>query len=157
MITPQDIMERLKELAEEAFPGEPVYLDLTPSDFERPSTLIALEDFEGEVNFSTGGIEMRPVITSTLSGNLGTKDTGFVVPYTVTDAEGGAVTVTERVENLFKRTIDNRILCVRGNRQFVFHYAWLQRWSAAMTDWKQNSLRTRRTTHASNDNCGHHH
>lgn len=65
MITPNDMMDRLKELVEGAFPGEPVYLDLTPSGFERPCTLIVLEDFEGEVNFSTGGIEMRPVFTMT--------------------------------------------------------------------------------------------
>lgn len=45
-----------------------------------------------------------PVITSTLSGDLGTKDSGFAVPYTVTDAEGGVVTVTEQVGSLVKRS-----------------------------------------------------
>lgn len=45
-----------------------------------------------------------PVITSPLSGDLGTKDSGFTVPYTVTDAEGGVVTVTEQVGGLVKRS-----------------------------------------------------
>lgn len=65
MLTPQDIMERLKEMVEEAFPGEAVYLDLVTSESQRPSTLIALEEYEGEVHFSTGGVELRPVITMT--------------------------------------------------------------------------------------------
>lgn len=45
-----------------------------------------------------------PVITSSLSGDLGTKSAGFTVPYTVTDEEGGTVTVAEQVGNLVKRT-----------------------------------------------------
>ena len=47
---------------------------------------------------------LAPVIQCDLSGNLGDKSEGFVVPYTVTDAENHAVTVTERVGNLVKRT-----------------------------------------------------
>lgn len=45
-----------------------------------------------------------PAIQCDLSGNLGDKSEGFVIPYTVTDAESHAVTVTERVGNLVKRT-----------------------------------------------------
>lgn len=47
---------------------------------------------------------LAPVIQCDLSGNLGDKSEGFVVPYTVTDTENHAVTVTERVGNLVKRT-----------------------------------------------------
>ena len=47
---------------------------------------------------------LAPVIQCDLSGNLGDKSEGFVIPYTVTDAENHAVTVTERVGNLVKRT-----------------------------------------------------
>ena len=45
-----------------------------------------------------------PVITSDLSGDLGEKSEGFSIPYTVTDAEKQAVTVTEKVGDLVKRT-----------------------------------------------------
>ena len=45
-----------------------------------------------------------PVITSDLSGDLGEKAEGFTVPYTVTDAENQAVTVTEKVGSMVKRT-----------------------------------------------------
>ena len=47
---------------------------------------------------------LAPVIQCDLSGNLGDKSEGFVVSYTVTDAENHTVTVTERVGNLVKRT-----------------------------------------------------
>lgn len=45
-----------------------------------------------------------PVISCDLSGDLGVKSAGFTVSYTVTDAEGGAVTVEERAGGLVKRT-----------------------------------------------------
>lgn len=45
-----------------------------------------------------------PVITSDLSGDLGEKSEGFTVPYTITDAENQAVTVTEKVGSMVKRT-----------------------------------------------------
>ncbi len=45
-----------------------------------------------------------PRITCALSGDLGTKDAGFVVEYSVADDEGGAVTVTEQVGELVKRS-----------------------------------------------------
>lgn len=40
MITPVQIKAAAKALLEEAFPGEPVYLDLTPRDFRRPCNLL---------------------------------------------------------------------------------------------------------------------
>lgn len=45
-----------------------------------------------------------PVIQCDLSGDLGDKSEGFTVPYTVTDAENQAVTVTEKVGGMVKRT-----------------------------------------------------
>ena len=45
-----------------------------------------------------------PVITCALSGSLGTVSEGFSVPYSVSDADGDAVTVTEAVGGLVKRT-----------------------------------------------------
>ena len=45
-----------------------------------------------------------PVITSDLSGDLGVKSDGFTIPYTITDAEQQAVTVTEAVGSLIKRS-----------------------------------------------------
>ena len=45
-----------------------------------------------------------PVITSDLSGDLGEKSEGFSIPYTMSDAEQQAVTVTEKVGDLVKRT-----------------------------------------------------
>lgn len=46
-----------------------------------------------------------PVITSTSSGDLGTKDTGFSVSYTVSDEDAAdTVTVTETLDGAVKRT-----------------------------------------------------
>lgn len=45
-----------------------------------------------------------PVIECDLSGDLGEKSEGFTIPYTVSDAEQQAVTVTEKVGDLVKRT-----------------------------------------------------
>lgn len=44
-----------------------------------------------------------PTIICELSGDLGTKTAGFTVSYTVTDVDGGDVTVVERVGTLIKR------------------------------------------------------
>ena len=65
MVTPNDILDTLEALVEEKFPGEPVYRERTPSGFQRPSTLIILEPFEGDANFGTGVVELRPVFTLT--------------------------------------------------------------------------------------------
>ena len=45
-----------------------------------------------------------PVIACDLSGDLGEKSEGFSIPYTVSDAEQQAVTVTEQVGDLVNRT-----------------------------------------------------
>lgn len=65
MVTPNDILEALAELAEETSPGEPVYRNLTPQGFTRPSTLIVLDQCEGDANFGTGVVELRPQFTLT--------------------------------------------------------------------------------------------
>ena len=65
MVTPNDILDALEALVGEKFPGEPVYRDRTPSDFRRPSNLIVLEPYEGNANFGTGVVELRPVFTLT--------------------------------------------------------------------------------------------
>lgn len=65
MVTPNDILDALEALVGEKFPGEPVYRDRTPSDFRRPSNLIVLEPYEGDANFGTGVVELRPVFTLT--------------------------------------------------------------------------------------------
>ena len=59
MLYPQDIIDRLKELVEEKFPGEPVYLDTLPNGFARPSTL---GKFTGDAGFAPRLVEFSPVI-----------------------------------------------------------------------------------------------
>ena len=65
MILPNDILDRLKEMIEEKFPGETVYTNLTPSDFVRPSTLIVQDGCDVDVSMGTKLIEMRPTFTLT--------------------------------------------------------------------------------------------
>ena len=65
MVTPNDILDALEALVKEKFPGEPVYRDRTPMNFQRPSTLIIQEPYEGDANFGTGVVELRPVYTLT--------------------------------------------------------------------------------------------
>ena len=65
MLSPQDILDQLKELVQEKFPGEPVYMDRTPDSFERPSTLIALGKCTGNADMAPGIVELLPVITLT--------------------------------------------------------------------------------------------
>ena len=65
MITPNDILDELKELVREKFPGEEVYLNLAPTDFKRPSTLIELEGCKGSVGYGCSVIELRPVVRLT--------------------------------------------------------------------------------------------
>ena len=42
MITNNDILDAIAAMVEQAFPGEPVYRDFAPSDFERPSSLVEI-------------------------------------------------------------------------------------------------------------------
>lgn len=65
MIAPQDILDRLKELVQEKFPGEPVYMDKVPDSFDRPSNLIALGKCSGNAEMAPGIVELTPVITLT--------------------------------------------------------------------------------------------
>ena len=65
MVTPNDILDALEALVREKFPEEEVYRERVPSGFQRPSTLIILEPFEGDANFGTGVVELRPVFTLT--------------------------------------------------------------------------------------------
>lgn len=81
--------------------------------FTLPSSLSVSDD--GTVSVNT-----PPVITSsTPSGsNLGTKAEGFDLTYTVTDADGGTVTVKEYLDNVVKRSYtvtlgqSNTVQCV---------------------------------------------
>lgn len=41
-IVPADITAAIVKRLETAFPGEPVYIDLTPRDFQRPSNMVEL-------------------------------------------------------------------------------------------------------------------
>lgn len=45
-ITPQKIVDALKAQLNAAFPGEAIYIDLTPQDFDRPSNLVELTKVE---------------------------------------------------------------------------------------------------------------
>ena len=48
-ITPDMILAALHQKLEETFPGEPVYDNLTPRGFQRPSNLLELERTDGYV------------------------------------------------------------------------------------------------------------
>ena len=65
MILPNDILDRLKGMVEEKFPGETVYTNLTPSEFARPSTLIVQDGCDVDISVGTKLIEMRPTFTLT--------------------------------------------------------------------------------------------
>ena len=86
------------------------YLDTIPKGTATAAYRVRAYDADGEYSGYTTSATRTvvnnnpPVITSSLSGDLGTKSAGFTVPYTVTDEEGGTVTVAEQVGNLVKRT-----------------------------------------------------
>ena len=86
------------------------YLDTIPKGTATAAYRVRAYDADGDYSGYTTSATRTvvnnnpPVITSSLSGDLGTKSAGFTVPYTVTDEEGGAVTVVEQVGNLVKRT-----------------------------------------------------
>ena len=65
MITNNDILDAIAAMVEQAFPGEPVYRDFAPSDFERPSSLVELSGGTFYPNFSCGAVEIRPQVTLT--------------------------------------------------------------------------------------------
>lgn len=57
MIKPSEIMDAVEELLGERFPGEPVYRNLTPTGFERPSFLLTY----GPVKMQDAGCETLEV------------------------------------------------------------------------------------------------
>lgn len=63
MITNVNIADAIELLVKEKFPSEPVYRGFTPTNFQRPSTL--LEQSGGEIfpNFGCGTMELRPQFT----------------------------------------------------------------------------------------------
>lgn len=65
MITNNDILDAIAALVEGAFPGEPLYRDFTPTDFQRPSNLLELSGGMFYPNFSCGTVELRPQVTLT--------------------------------------------------------------------------------------------
>lgn len=64
-MTNNDILDAVAALVEEQFPGEPVYRDYTPADFQRPSTLLELSGGKVYPNFGCGSVELRPRLTLT--------------------------------------------------------------------------------------------
>lgn len=65
MITNDDIAGAIAALVGKAFPGEPVYRDYAPADFQRPSSLVELSGGRFYPNFGCGTVELRPQFTLT--------------------------------------------------------------------------------------------
>jgi hypothetical protein len=65
MLTPNDIADQIEVLVREKFPDEPVYRELTPNNFQRPSTLIVQEPWEADAEFGPHILTLRPVFTLT--------------------------------------------------------------------------------------------
>lgn len=65
MITNNDIADAIGLLVEAAFPGEPVYRDYVPADFQRPCNLVELSGGKFYPNFGCGTVEVRPQFTLT--------------------------------------------------------------------------------------------
>ena len=65
MITNNDILDAIATMVEGAFPGEPLYRDFAPTDFQRPSNLLELTGGTFSPNFSCGTVELRPQVTLT--------------------------------------------------------------------------------------------
>lgn len=65
IITSNDILEQLKKLVQEKFPGEDVHLNLCPHGFTRPCTLIELDSCTGNAGFGCQTVELRPTVRLT--------------------------------------------------------------------------------------------
>ena len=65
MLQPNDILKKLKDMVEAAFPEEKCYEEATPSAFTRPCNLIVQDGCEVNVSMGTRLIEMRPTFTIT--------------------------------------------------------------------------------------------
>lgn len=59
MITPNDILQKLAAMVGEKFPGEQVYQDLTPTDFQRPSSLVVYDGGKVDVGCGCQTVELR--------------------------------------------------------------------------------------------------
>ena len=58
-------MDTLEELVAAKFPQETIYRNMAPQGFTRPSNLIVLDQCEGDAQFGTGVVELRPQFTLT--------------------------------------------------------------------------------------------
>lgn len=65
MLTNNDIAEAIATLVEKAFPGELLYREYTPVDFQRPSNLVEISGGKFYPNFGCGSVELRPRVTLT--------------------------------------------------------------------------------------------
>lgn len=65
ILTPNDILEQLKKLVQQKFPGEDVHLNLCPEGFTRPCTLIELDGCPGNVGYGCQTVELRPTVRLT--------------------------------------------------------------------------------------------
>lgn len=65
MITPNDILQKLASMVGEKFPGEPVYQDVTPTDFQRPSSLVVYDGGKVDVGCGCQAVELRLQYTVT--------------------------------------------------------------------------------------------
>lgn len=65
ILTPNDILDQLKKLVQEKFPGEDVHLNLCPQGFSRPCTLIELDGCPGSVGYGCQTVELRPTVRLT--------------------------------------------------------------------------------------------
>lgn len=63
MITPNDILQKLADMVGEQFPGEKVYQNLTPKDYERPSNLVMYSGGKVDVGFGCQAVELRLTYT----------------------------------------------------------------------------------------------
>lgn len=58
-ILPADVTEAVVERLKEAFPGETVYTDLVPRDFERPSSMVELAGVSLDpLSFGLSGVDL---------------------------------------------------------------------------------------------------
>lgn len=63
MITPNEYGDAIEELLNGAFPGETVYREMAPENFERPSNEVACEGFSGNTQISADAIDTEVKMT----------------------------------------------------------------------------------------------
>jgi len=64
MLTPNSIIDAVNDLLVEKYPKAPVYVNLRPKDFERPSFLVELVDMKrADVNYSTVSVAAKIAVT----------------------------------------------------------------------------------------------